>query len=129
MAKLLDVTKYYTGSTLPSVLPPIQDIPAVGSHFYVPNPLSPTSAVPSFADDSGFFIGTKNATVPSVISTYSVAAVLLQNVQPGQVGGTLANWVVRTDVVGGVTPTVLNTCNAGDAIAIPYKAHYLFFKQ
>ena len=54
---------------------------------------------------------------------------LLKNVQSGAAGGSLADWVVRTDVVGGVTPTALDTCVAGDAIAIPYKAHYLFFKN
>ena len=102
---------------------------AAGSHYFVPNPLASTTLSPKFEDCTGFFIGAKNASVASTVSSYSVAAVLLQNIQPGKVGGSLADWVVRTDVVGGVTPTVLNTCVAGDTIAIPYKAHYLFFKN
>ena len=80
-------------------------------------------------NENEFFIGTKNASIPNVNSTYSVAAVLLQNVQAGPVGGTLADFVVRTDVLGGVVPTVLSACQAGDTIAIPYKAHYLFFTK
>jgi hypothetical protein len=76
-----------------------------------------------------FFIGSKNASVPNAIPSYSVAAVLLQNIQSGSAGGSLADFVVRTDVIGGVVPAGLNTCQAGDSIAIPYKAHYLFFKK
>jgi hypothetical protein len=128
-AELIDVTRYYTGSVAPSVLPPIQDLHVVGQHYYVPNPLDNSTVVPKFQDPTGFFIGEKNASVASSTPTYSVAAVLLQNVQFGQAGGSLATWVVRTDVVGGVVPSVLDTCQAGDAIAIPYKAHYLFFSN
>lgn len=54
---------------------------------------------------------------------------LLQNIQSGAAGGSLADFVVRTNVIGGVVPAGLNTCQAGDSIAIPYKAHYLFFKK
>jgi hypothetical protein len=131
-AKLLDVSKFYTGTTLPASLPGIQSLKVVASHFYVPNPLAPGTTVPKFEEscwNGDFFIGTKNATVPNAVPTYSVATALLKNIQPGKAGGSLADWVVRTDVVGGVVPAVLNTCQAGDAIAIPYKAHYLFFKQ
>ena len=85
--------------------------------------------MPSFVNSDEFFIGSKNASVPNSIPSYSVGAVLLQNIQSGPVGGTLADFVVRTDVVGGVVPAGLNTCQAGDSIAIPYKAHYLFFKK
>ena len=121
------MTNYYTGSTAPSVLPAIQTLQVVGQHYYVPNPLATTTNVPKFQDYTGFFIGTRNASVASSTPTYSVTTVLLQNVQAGKAGGSLANWVVRTDVVGGVVPSVLNTCQPGDEIAIPYKAHYLFF--
>jgi len=76
-----------------------------------------------------FIISSKNASVASADPTYSVASVLLHNIQSGQAGGNLADWVVRTNVVGGVVPTILNTCKAGDAIAIPYKANYLFYKN
>ena len=126
------MSKYYTGSALPSVLPGIQNLDVVGSHYYVPNPLAPGTFVPKFKQDcSGgkFFIGTKNATVPNAVPTFSVATALLKNIEIGKAGGSLADWVVRTDVIGGVVPAALNTCKAGDAIAIPYKAHYLFFKQ
>jgi len=85
--------------------------------------------VPTFENGNEFFIGTRNASVPDAVPGYSVAAVLLQNVKAGSVGGTLADFVVRTDVLGGVVPAALNTCKAGDSIAIPYKAHYLFFKK
>ena len=85
--------------------------------------------VPSFVTANEFFIGTKNASVADVNPTYSVATVLLQNVQSGPVGGTLADFVVRTDVLGGVAPSALASCQAGNTIAIPYKAHYLFFKK
>jgi hypothetical protein len=128
-AKLLDVTQFYTGSSLPSSQGPIQLLNVAGSHYYVPDPLAPTSIVPKFEDCTGFFIGTKNATVANSVPSYSVASVLLKNVQSGKAGGSLADWVVRTDVVGGVTPTALDTCVAGDSIAVPYKAHYLFFKN
>jgi Protein of unknown function (DUF3455) len=131
-AKLLDVSDFYTGNTLPADLPGIQDLQVVASHYYVPNPLAPGTTVPKFEQtcwNGNFFIGTKNATVPNAVPTYSVATALLKNIEPGKVGGSLADWVVRTDVVGGVVPAALNTCKAGDAIAIPYKAHYLFFKQ
>jgi hypothetical protein len=129
VAKLLDITQYYTGNTAPSILPPIEDLQVAGSHFYVPDPLATTNIVPSFTNGNEFFIGTKNASVANVNPTYTVAAVLLQNVQSGSVGGTLADFVVRTDILGGVVPALLTTCQAGDTIAIPYKAHYLFFKK
>jgi len=73
-------------------------------------------------------IGVKNASVASTEPTFSVAALLVANIGQGK-GGDLADFVVRTDVVGGVVPTVLNTCTGTDVIAIPYKAHYLFFKS
>ena len=127
---MLDVTYLYTGSSLPSVIPPIQELKVVGSHFYVPNPLAPSTFVPEFRLRKGdYFIGTRTASVPSVPSSYSVAQALLQNIQPGSAGGSLADWVVRTNVIGGVTPAVLNICTAGQAIAIPYRAHYLFFRE
>jgi hypothetical protein len=129
VAKLLDITQYFTGNSTPAVLPAIQDLDVAGTHFYVPDPLATTNIVPSFVTSNAFFIGTKNATVANANPTYSVATVLLQNVQVGSVGGTLADFVVRTDVLGGVVPSVLNTCQAGDSIAIPYKAHYLFFTK
>jgi len=90
--------------------------------------LNVTTIVPQFLTYNGqFFVGTKNVTVASAIPTYSVASVLLKNVDFQGQGGSLASWVVRTDVVGGVTPTVLNTCTPGQGIAVPYEAHYLFF--
>lgn len=85
--------------------------------------------MPSFETANEFFIGTKNASVANINPTYTVATVLLQNVQSGPVGGTLADFVVRADILGGVVPAALDTCQAGDSIAIPYKAHYLFFKK
>jgi hypothetical protein len=129
-AKLIDITKFFTGNTLPSVLPSIVDLKVIGSHFYVPNPVTPGTNIPKFLNtcENEFFIGTKNASVPNALATYTVAAVLLKNVDFKGKGGSLAEWVVRTDITGGVVPAGLNTCNAGDAIAIPYKAHYLFFK-
>ena len=75
-----------------------------------------------------FFIGAKNASVASANPTYSVASLLLKNIQFGRAGGDLATWVVRTDVTGGVVPSILSSCTAGETIAIPYKAQYLFFK-
>jgi len=129
-AKLIDITQFYTGDTAPAVLPSIKDLKVIGSHYYVPNPVTPGTNVPKFLNtcEDEFFIGTKNASVPNALPTYSVAAVLLKNVDFEGKGGSLAEWVVRTDILGGVVPAGLNTCNAGDAITIPYKAHYLFFK-
>ena len=129
-AKLIDITQYFTG-TAPAALPGIQSLKVVGSHFYVQNPVTPGgSPIPKFVNscEKEFFIGTKNATVANAIPSYTVAQVLLKNVQFNGLGGSLADWVVRTDITGGVVPAALNTCKAGDAIAIPYKAHYLFFK-
>jgi Protein of unknown function (DUF3455) len=124
-AELLDVTPFFCGSTAPPVLPAIQDLQAVGQHFFV----SVGNATdPRFQNERDFFVGVKNASVPSSQPTYSVASVLLTSIG-GNNCGSLADFVVRTDVVGGVVPTVLNTCQAGDVIAIPYKAHYLFFKN
>lgn len=123
-AELVDVTPYFTGTAAPAVLPAIQTLPPVGQHFFV---VEGTATDPKFQNANAFFVGVKNASVASTQPTYSVAAVLLTNIG-GTNGGTLADFVVRTDVVGGVVPTVLDTCQAGDVIAIPYKAHYLFFK-
>jgi len=125
-AELVDVTKFYTGNTAPPTLPAIQTLDVVGNHFFVPNPLAAGSNSPMFQNEHSFFIGAKNASIASPVATYSVAALLLTNIGQGK-GGNLADFVVRTGVVGGVVPTVLNTCSAGDVIAIPYKAHYLFF--
>jgi len=129
-AVLLDITAFYDGSRPVTALPAIKKLRAVGKHYYVENPVTPGTVVPMFISWSprAFFIGTKNATVASAEPTYSVADALLKNVGTYR-GGQLADWVVRTDVVGGVVPTVLNHCVAGDGIAIPYKAHYLFYKN
>jgi hypothetical protein len=125
-AKLFDVTSLFSGSTAPTTYPPLASLNPVANHYYVPNPNAPTTVVPKFelCNNGPFFIGSKNASVPNAVPTYSVAAVLLQHIQ-----GSLADFVVRTDVIGGVVPTALSTCKVGDAIAIPYKAHYLFFKK
>lgn len=74
-------------------------------------------------------IGSKNNSVASNLPSFSVATVLLQNVQPGKAGGTMADWVVRTNVVGGAVPSELNKCQAGDTFTVPYRANYLFFQQ
>jgi hypothetical protein len=130
VAKLLDVTQFYAGDAVPLALPAIQDLDVVGSHYYVPNPLNAAgAAIPRFENHKDFFIGTKNNSVPSLAPAFSVATVLLQNIQVGNAGGNLADWVVRTYTLGGVTPVELNTCKDGDTIAIPYKAQYLFFKN
>jgi hypothetical protein len=125
-AKLFDVTSLYTGSTPPAVYPPLASLQPAVDHFYVPNPNAPTTVIPRFqlCNPGQFFEGTKNSTVANAVPSYSVAAVLLQKVQ-----GTLADWVVRTNVIGGVVPAALNTCSAGENIAIPYKANYLFFSK
>jgi len=130
-AVLLDITKYYQGSCSVAAIPPVNQLEVVGKHYYVPNPLTAGAVSPQFINlETGkFIIASRNASVASANPTYSVANVLLQNIQPGKVGGSLADWVVRTDVVGGVVPTILNTCKAGDVIAIPYKAHYLFYQN
>jgi len=125
-AKLYDVTSLYTGSTPPAVYPPLASLQPAVDHFYVPNPNAPATVIPRFqlCNPGQYFEGTKNNTVANAVPSYSVAAVLLQKVQ-----GTLADWVVRTNVVGGVVPAALNTCSAGENIAIPYKANYLFFSK
>ena len=127
-AELFDVTQFYTGDnkTIVSV-PIISDLQPVGSHLFVPSPLAPGSAAPKFENAHNFVIGAKNNSVPSVPPNFSVTSVLLKNIQPGKAGGSLANWVVRTNAIGGVVPPELNKCTAGDTIAIPYKANYLFF--
>ena len=126
-AVLLDLTPYYTETIAPSTIPPIQDLQVVGRHFYVPNPVGPGASLPSFKDRGGFVVGKRNNSVPSSRPEFSVPSVLLANVQPGKGGGSLANWVVRTDVDGGVVPAQQQKCAAGDAVAIPYRATYLFF--
>jgi Protein of unknown function (DUF3455) len=128
-AVLLDLTPYYDGSKPVTSLPAISELTVVGKHYFVPNPIS-TGVVPMFVSwgHRGFFVGTKNASLPSTQPSYSVADLLLQKIDDGYKGGHLADWVVRTDVVGGVPPTVLNNCVPGETIAIPYKAHYLFYK-
>jgi len=125
-AKLYDVTCLYTGSTAPTTYPPLASLTAAINHFYVPNPQAPSTVIPRFEliYSGQFFEGTKNATVANAIPTFSVAAALLQNVE-----GSLADWVVRTNVVGGAVPAVLDTCAVGDQIGIPYKANYLFFSK
>jgi len=129
-AKLLDVTQFFTGTSAPATLPAIESLIVAGSHYFVPNPLNAAGAAsPRFENPAAFFIGVKNASVASSQPSYSVATVLLQNIQAGKTGGNLADWVVRTDVLGGVTPQALESCQSGDQIAIPYKAHYLFFKN
>jgi Protein of unknown function (DUF3455) len=124
---LLDVTQYYSSGLTPTV-PEIQNLKAVGSHFYVPNPLGGNGPpIPKFVSGSDFVIGTKNASVASVQSNFSVASVLLNNVQFGKAGGSFANFVVRTNVDGGAVPAQFQACKANDVIAIPYRANYLFF--
>jgi hypothetical protein len=131
-AVLLDISDYYLNPHSPATaLPAINKLHVVGKHYYVTNPLATNTTAPAFVLDGGkkFIIATRNASVASANPTYSVANVLLHNIQPGTVGGTLADWVVRTNIVGGVVPAALNTCKAGDAIAVPYKANYLFYKS
>jgi hypothetical protein len=108
-------------------VPPIPDLDPVGSHFFVPDPLASGTSAPKFESGNDFVIATKNNSVASPASNFSVAEVLLQNIQFGKAGGTLANWVVRTNVIGGVVPSELNNCGGGDTIGIPYRADYLFF--
>lgn len=100
----------------------------MGTHYYVPNPRAPEAVIPKFQIGDNFVIAAKNNSIPNALPTFSVATVLLQNVQPGVVGGSFADWVVRTNVVGGAVPSLFDSCHAGEGIAIPYRANYLFFK-
>jgi Protein of unknown function (DUF3455) len=128
-AQLFDVTQFYTGDNLGTNIPPIPDLKAIGTHFFVVDPLNSGTLSPKFQTGDDFVIGAKNASVGSTIPSFSVAAVLLENIQPGKAGGSLADWVVRTNVVGGVIPQQLNQCTGDQQIAIPYRADYLFFSK
>ena len=128
-AQLFDVTQFYTGVQLDTNIPPINDLKAVGSHFFVVDPLNSGSLSPKFQSGHNFVIGAKNASAASTVPTFSVASVLLQNIQPGKAGGSLADWVVRTNSVGGVIPQIINSCSGNEQIAIPYRADYLFFSK
>ena len=128
-AALFDITELYTGNSPPNPLPSIGDLAFIGTHFFVQNPLNTSVSAPRFQNNNEFIIGKKNNTVPTDPSNFSVASVLLQNIESGKAGGTLADWVVRTNVIGGVVPSELNKCQQGDTIGIPYRADYLFFKQ
>jgi hypothetical protein len=124
-AKLLDVTSSFMGSSIQEFAP-IQSLTTIGTFFWVPNPSSATPPLVEkwLRNDGIFFVGTKNETAPSRAPSFSVVSVYLSHIQ-----GTLADYVVRTNTVGGIVPDVLNSCNSGDTIAIPYTANYLFFNE
>jgi len=125
-AKLLDVTSSFTGNSM-TEYPPIAELRVVGTHFWVPNPVAsdpPLVERWQNNDASRYFVGEKFETAPSTEPSFSVVSVFLQHL-----GGTWADYVVRTNTEGGVPPSVFNPCTPGNTIAIPYSANYLFFKN
>jgi len=129
-AVLMDITQYYNNVTKPPQGEvPIQDEFPAGYHYYVPNFISGIGIVPMFRLIYGdvFVITSKINAVASSDPNYSVAWVILENVQFPE-GGFLARYVVRVQTNGGVVPMNLNTCVEGQEIRVPYEAKYLFFE-
>jgi Protein of unknown function (DUF3455) len=117
-ATLTEVTCDFTGNTETTGSCPGA---ATIQHFFVPSPNDPSTIVAKFQEGSSFIDCTKTAAVANADPAKNVAAVLLTNV-----AGSLAKNVVRTNVVGGGVAAT-QKCTAGQTLAVPYTANYLFF--
>jgi hypothetical protein len=117
-ATLTEVTCDFTGNTETTGSCPGA---ATIQHFFVPSPNDPSTIVAKFQEGSSFIDCTKTAAVANSNPAKNVAAVLLTNV-----AGSLAKFVVRTNVNGGGVAATTK-CTAGQTLAVPYTANYLFF--
>ncbi|CAE6401873.1 hypothetical protein ACGC1H_000220 [Rhizoctonia solani] len=105
----------------------------LGDHYFIPNPaVNGTGLTPVFdfragvkkGDSMGFAAVKKIGNTPSPAGSSNVDWLMLQNIG-GDIGGSLANTVMRVDTKGGQPPA---SCTSNVTISVPYAAKYWMYK-
>ncbi|CAE6415038.1 unnamed protein product [Rhizoctonia solani] len=105
----------------------------LGDHYFIPNPaVNGTGLTPVFdfragvkkGDPAGFAAVKKLGNTPSPAGSSNVDWLMLQNIG-GDIGGSLANTVMRVDTKGGQPPA---SCTLNATISVPYAAKYWMYK-
>ncbi|KAH7335752.1 hypothetical protein B0J17DRAFT_719373 [Rhizoctonia solani] len=105
----------------------------LGDHYFIPNPaVNGTGLTPVFdfragvlkGDPTGFVAVKRLGGTPSPTGSSNVDWLMLQNIG-GEIGGSLANIVMRVDTKSGQAPT---SCTPNSTVSVPYTTKYWMYK-